>query len=470
MQQLSGQDSAFLYLETPGAHLHLTGLYVYAQPAKGPSLGFEDIRELIAAALQGMQELRRKLLRPPFDIDYPCWVDDPDFSLDHHILRYPGPAPRSRRALFQAVADIHSEPLDMNRPLWEMWVIDRLGRIPGLPPRSFAIVMKYHHAAIDGASGAMLVDRLHGMVTPDALAEPAAVPAGDHSPDTNPGTLRLAARAVLNNTAHTLSLAKYLAQALPAAGRNLKNRLLVPGSSPAVPATRFNAPVSSRRVLHAELVSLEKLRAARQQVPGATVNDVLLSVCGGALRHWLQERGELPADSLVAMVPVNARDDDETEVGGNRLSVMFLPIGSEIDDPVERLRAVRKASHRAKSTETALDPRLASAITSHVPALPLALASRLVTGLDLASHGLRLCNCTISNVPASRGELKLGPAPLVYTAGNGPLLDGMGLIISLISFDGQVNICVTSCPEMMPDPEALCREFPRQLNQLLKAS
>src|SRR5690606_19509580 len=112
---------------------------------------------------------------------------------------------------------------------------------------------------------------------------------------------------------------------------------------------------------------------------------------------------------------------------------------------------------------------LASAITRHVPALPMALAARLMTGLDLASHGLRLCNCTISNVPASRGELKLGPAKLIYTAGNGPLLDGMGLIISFHSLEGQVNICVTSCPEMVPDPESLCREFVRQLDQLLKS-
>lgn len=466
MQQLSGQDSAFLYLETPGAHLHLTGLYVYAQPSRGPTLGFEEIRGLISAALLDVRELRQKLVRPPLDIDYPCWVDDPDFALERHVLRHHGPAPRSRRALFQAVADSHSEPLDLERPPWEMQVIERLGRVPGFPARCFAIIMKYHHAAIDGASGAMLVDRLHGLPFPDPRS--AETPAKLTEPNPHPGALRLAARAVVNNTGHTLSLAKHLLEALPAIGRAVKDSLPAVGTRPTVPDTRFNAPVSTRRVMHAEGVPLEQLRAARQRVPGATVNDVLLAVCGGGLRQWLKARGELPAESLVAMVPVNTRDQDEAGVGGNRLAVMFLPIGSHIDDPVERLREVRKASHRAKSGEATLDPRLASAITRHVPALPMALAARLMTGLDLASHGLRLCNCTLSNVPASRGELKLGPAKLIYTAGNGPLLDGMGLIISFHSLEGQVNICVTSCPEMVPDPESLCREFVRQLDQLLK--
>jgi hypothetical protein len=95
--------------------------------------------------------------------------------------------------------------------------------------------------------------------------------------------------------------------------------------------------------------------------------------------------------------------------------------------------------------------------------------ARLMTGLELGYRSLRLCNCTITNVPASHGELRLGPARLIYTAGNGPLIDGMGLIISLFSYEGEVNICITSCPEMLPDPEVLAREFSRQLNQLLAA-
>jgi WS/DGAT/MGAT family acyltransferase len=460
--QLSGQDASFLYLETPGAHLHLTGLYVYSQASTEPLLTFDDIRRLIADALHGVRELRQKLVRPPLDIDYPYWVDDPDFCLEQHVLRCSGPTLKSRRALFNKVADIHGEPLDLNRPPWEMQVIEKLGRIPGFPAHCFAIVMKYHHAAIDGASGAQLVDRLHGVC--------AAAPAQEEEPSPQPGRVEVLSRALINNTGNAMSLAKYLLEAAPAVGRSLLGKLLAPGTSAAaVPDSRFNGPVSSRRIMHVETLPLARLRDARKQVPGATVNDVLLALCGGALRCWLQERDELPEASLVAMVPVNTRAEDESDLGGNRLSMMFLPIGSHIADPLERLVAIQQASHKAKSSESAIDQRLVSAISSHVPALPLALMARLMTGLELGYRSLRLCNCTITNVPASHGELRLGPARLIYTAGNGPLIDGMGLIISLFSYEGEVNICITSCPEMLPDPEVLAREFSRQLNQLLAA-
>jgi WS/DGAT/MGAT family acyltransferase len=200
------------------------------------------------------------------------------------------------------------------------------------------------------------------------------------------------------------------------------------------------------------------------------VNDVLLALCGGALRAWLQAHDELPDDPLVAMVPVNARSNDETDLAGNQLSMMFLPIGSHIADPLERLAAIRQASQKAKSAKTGIDPKLVSAISSHLPALPLAVMARVLIGLDLGYRGMRLCNCTITNVPASQGDLRLGPARLVYTAGNGPLIDGMGLIISFISFADQVNVCFTSCPEMLPDPETLGREVIRQLTLMEKVA
>ncbi len=471
MRQLSGQDASFLYLETPGAHLHLTGLYVYQQPATGEPLTFADIRELIADALQGVGEMRQKLVRPPLDIDYPIWADDAEFSLEQHVIRYERPAPKSRKALFQVVADIHAEPLNLHRPPWEMQVIERLGRIPGFPSNCFAIVMKNHHAAMDGASGTQLIDRLHGATDPmqDAGPQMQPKPHSDAHPGPQPSSTSLLARAVVNNAHNSISLVRHLMEAAPAIARSALGKLRAPGTRTAeVPVTRFNGPLSSQRVMHAVTVPLQHLRSARQRVPGATVNDVLLTLCGGGLRHWLQAHDELPDASLVAMVPVNARSDDESDLGGNRLSTLFLPIGSDIADPLERLAAVHQASQQAKSSETGVDPRLVSAISSNIPALPLVLMAQVITGLGLATRSLRLCNCTISNVPASHGKLKLGPARLIYTAGNGPLLDGMGLIISLLSYSGQVNICITSCPEMLPDPEVLAEEINRQLHALLE--
>ncbi len=483
VRQLNGQDATFLYLETPGAHLHLTGLYVYRQPAANSDrLNYQDICQLITAALAGVPELRQKLVRPPLDIDYPMWLDDADFDMDQHLLSYAGSRPRSLRALFKVVAGIHSEPLDLTHAPWQMQILDRLDGIPGLPELGFAIVMKYHHAAIDGASGTRLIDRLHGIAERNenlsAKNFSAEKPVHRQGRLSNrfpaspaPGTMEVLIRAALNQTANALTLTRALRSAAPhiisgwlsAAGARKPDK-------PEVPLTRFNAAVSAQRVMHALAVDLARLQAIRKAVPGATINDVLLAICGGALRRWLIRNQELPDESLVAMVPVNTRSKDEGDVGGNQISSLFLPIGTDIQHPLQRLQAIRVASHRAKAGDEGLSPQQLNTISSHLPAMPLALTARLATGFGLGYRGPRLCNCTITNVPPAKTELHLGPAPLVYAIGNGPLIDGMGLIISIFSYAGVANLCFTSCPEMLPDPALLARDAEREIKRMEQLS
>ncbi len=466
MQQLSGQDATFLYLESPGAHLHLTGLYVYQQPSgKTPQLDYEGICQLITNALDGVSELRQKLVRPPLDLDYPTWVDDPEFDISKHLRRHTGRAPRSRRALYDTLAAIHAEPLDLTRAPWEMRIIERLNSIPGFPKHCFGIVMKYHHAAIDGASGAVLVDRLHGINAVEPQARDESQP--------SPGNTELLVRAAFNNAASTIALARALADAAPGLLRNWwAGRSDDKPVKARVPETRFNRPVSSQRTMYATSFPLQRLRAIRQSksavAQGVTINDVLLTLCGGALRRWLLRHGELPAEPLVAMVPVNIRSESEDQLPGNNISTLFLPIGTHIENPLERLQHVHAASRRAKSGKDGLDPKQLGAITRNIPALPLSLTSQLMTGLGLAHRGLRLCNCTITSVPPNQPDLHLGPAPLVCSIGNGPLLDGMGLIISIYTYAGTTHLCFTSCPEMLPDPEELARGVELELASLEK--
>lgn len=486
MRQLNGQDATFLYLETPGAHLHLTGLYVYRQPDAnadanadaGPDsdskrLSYQDIRQLIKRALDGVPELRQKLLRPPLDIDYPMWVADADFDMDHHLSPFAGTRPRSLRALFKAVAEIHSEPPDLTHAPWQMQIMDRLDAIPGLPERGFAIVMKYHHAAIDGASGTQLIDRLHGISQP-AQGSRAKKPVGgpgqllDRFPiSPSPGTLELLVRAAFNQTSHALTLTRALSSAAPHIISSWSQSAGVRKSDkPDVPLTRFNAPVSSQRVMHAISIDLTRLQTLRKAVPGATVNDVLLAICGGALRRWLLRNNELPDESLVAMVPINTRSKDTIDVSGNQISTLFLPVGTDIQHPLKRLQNIQAASQKAKSGNEGLSPQLLNTISSHLPAMPLALIARLAVGFGLGFRGPRLCNCTITNVPPSSTKLQLGPAPLVYALGNGPLIDGMGLIISILNYAGTANLCFTSCPEMLPDPALMARDAEREIKHM----
>lgn len=481
VRQLNGQDATFLYLETPGAHLHLTGLYVYRQPLrKRGQLNYQDIHQLIIAALEGVPELRQKLVRPPLDIDYPTWVDDADFDMNQHLLPYEGSRPRSLPALFRAFADFHAEPLDLGHAPWQMQIMDSLQGIPGLPERGFAIFMKYHHAAIDGASGARLIDRLHGIAVGNENLKTKDSTSGEtlhgrHSerlPTPASGTrLQILVRSALNQASTALTLTHALGNAAPGIINSwLTGRADRETEKPDVPMTRFNAAVSAQRVMHALTVDFSRLQALRKAVPGATINDVLLAICGGALRRWLIRNDELPEESLVAMVPVNTRDKGASDISGNQISTLFLPIGTDIQHPLQRLQAIRTASQKAKAGKEGISPQQLNTIGSHLPAMPLALTARLVTGLGLGYRGPRLANCTITNVPLASTELRLGPAPMVYTIGNGPLIDGMGLIISIFSYAGVANLCFTSCPEMLPDPALLARDAEREIKRMEQLS
>jgi WS/DGAT/MGAT family acyltransferase len=458
MRQLTGQDATFLYLESGAAHLHLTALYVYEQP-KAPqrTLRFADIANLITARLDASPLFRQVLVRMPWDLDYPFWVDDPDFDPSRHLLRHTGTLPRSRQQLFDTVAELHSLPLDLDRPPWEMHVLEKLNRLKGFPPACFAIVARYHHAAIDGASGTQLVDGLH-RYTPHQPGSGKAPHRRGSRPAAKPGRPELLARAAINNIGNQLKLGKAIGAALPGIARTLlKAPGHLAGKPGKVPDTRFNQAVTAGRVFHACSVSLDEINRIRQQVPGATINDVVLSVCAGGLRSWLDSMKELPPESLLAMVPVNAGSGEEAALGGNHLSAHFLPIRTDIANALDRLQAIRDITRERKAPGHGLSAQETSRISARIPALPLSLAGRMITGLGLNYRLLRLCNCTITNVPGSREALYLGPAKLVFSTGAGPVIDGMGLIISAFSYRDELTFSFTSCQEMLPEPELLGR-------------
>jgi len=462
VKQLSGQDATFLYLDSRGAHLNLTGLYIYQQPAaQKQALGYEEIFRHVESRLDKVRMFRQKLVRLPFNLDHPYWVDDPDFNLETHIHRYGGSPPRNQRQLYDAVTDIHVKELDLSRPPWEMYVFEKLGQIKGLPKNCFAIVTKYHHASVDGASGSELVDGLHdtGPVNiSDAVDEA-------WQPDDEPGLIKLLAGAAVNNVRLPIQLAKSLVGAVPGMVQSAFSRDKSNQTGP-VPKIRFNEGFSDRRVIDALSLDLSQIKAIRQAVPGVTVNDVILAICGGALRLFLESHDELPEESLVAMVPVNLRSTQEKDLAGNRVGAMFIPIHSDIAKPIVRLRTIHQTTQRAKSPEHGLSAEDVGEITRHIPALPLAATASLITRLGLGHRLGPLCNCTITNVPGPRSTIYLGPAKMVHTFGIGPIVDGMGLIISIFTYQDEVTFSFTSSPEMLPDPKLITRCTEESFNLL----
>jgi WS/DGAT/MGAT family acyltransferase len=226
-----------------------------------------------------------------------------------------------------------------------------------------------------------------------------------------------------------------------------------------LPITRFNAEVSPHRVFETRRFTLDEFKRIRALVPGATINDVVLSVCGGALRRYLARHDELPGPSLVAMAPLSIRNADN---GGGRptgLSLLRVPLGTEIDDPVRRLRTVHQHTANAQEIEQAVGAKELTDITKHAPSATLALSARLLAGntLGLGQREL-LASCTVTNVPGPAIPLYLNGARMTYFSAIMPISDGMGLVFAVTSYDGKIVISPTSCREQIPDPEffALC--------------
>jgi len=468
MQQLSGMDASFLYFETRSAPTHIGSFAIYDQStASGGRVTFKGILANVERRLHLARCFRQKLVQVPLDLDHPYWIEDPAFDIEFHVRHIALPQPGDWRQLCIQAARIHARPLDLSKPLWEMYVIEGLDRVAGAPIGSFAVLTKIHHAAIDGVSGAEIAAAIHDL-TPDA--EPPE-PEEEWLPERTPTLLELAARTTYNNLRQPFRFVRVLSRAAPAAARALLESSDEDlRSSRPVPRTRFNAPVSGHRVVEGRSFSLAEIREIREQVPGATVNDVVLSVCGGALRRYLEHHGELPEDPLVAMAPISVRSPKQKGAAGNQLSVMTVTLFSNIADPLERLEKVHDDTRSSKATAEAIGARTMTDVTQFVPGSLAGLAARLYTRLGLANRIRPFLNTVITNVPGPQVPLYFSGARMVSLYGMGPIMDGMGLIHPVFSYAGQITISVTACRDQMPDPGFYASCLQDSYDELRKAA
>jgi diacylglycerol O-acyltransferase / wax synthase len=450
MQQLTGLDASFLYFETANAPMHVGGIMVYDQStAPGAKVTFRGILANIERRLHLARCFRERLTYVPLNLDHPYWIEDPDFDLEFHVRHIALPHPGDWRQLCIQAARLHSRALDHDHPLWEIYVIEGLDNVSGLPKGSFAIVFKIHHAAIDGATGAEIIAALHDL-TPEA--EPPQ-PQQAWSPDTVPSTAELLARTTFNNVIYPFRLGRVMGEAAPAMARLRQELQAREFKTPAlVPRTRFNGTVTAHRVLDGRSLDLDEIRAVKNAVKGATVNDVVLAICGGSLRKYLKDKRELPKESLLAMAPISVRTEAQRGTGGNQVSAMVVPLHTEIGDPLERLEAVHEGALQSKALTKAVGARLLTDYGQFVPSALSGLAARLYTRLNLANRVNPFFNTVVTNVPGPQQPLYFCGARLVTTYGMGPIGDGLGLIHPVFSYCGQITVAATSCRKLMPDP------------------
>jgi diacylglycerol O-acyltransferase / wax synthase len=458
MKRLSGLDASFLYLETPSQLLHVCGLLVLQPDSVPGGYSFSAMKERMARQAGAIPEFRQKLRQVPLNLDHPVWVDDQDFDIDLHVHRMALPLPGGPTELADVTGHLAGIPLDRSRPLWDMWIIE------GLEDGRIAVFLKMHHATVDGTSGMGLLAHLCSL-EPEQPPEPVAP-----SRESAPGEVELLARAVIRNSTRPLKVAKLLAPTVGAlAGTMNRARKGTAMAAPlTAPRTSFNATITGRRTIAYVDLPLDEVKAVKNAVEGATVNDVVLTLCGGALRRYLEERDELPASSLLATVPVSVRGTSKAG-GVNQVSALFARLGTDIEDPGERLRFVSEGNRRAKDHNKAIPAEALQEWAELAAPKTFGMAVRIYSGLRLAEKHPVVHNLVISNVPGPPvpiyflGALVEGMYPL------GPVFHGAGLNITVISSNGSLHFGIIACADLAPELWDLAHHFPDELAALRKA-
>jgi diacylglycerol O-acyltransferase / wax synthase len=391
-------------------------------------------------------------VRVPFDLDYPYWIEDPEFDLEYHVRHLALPKPGDWRQLCIQAARIFARPLDLTRPPWEFTVVEGLDNVPGIAKGSFAIVTKVHHSAIDGMSGIDLLEALHTL-TPDA--SPPDKP-DKWKAEEVPGAASLLARSWLHAVTNPAKQIKAMAGLVPGlakAAQGLVSKELSVSGDMLAPRSRFNAVISPNRVVEGRSFPLAEIKAIRAAVPGCKVNDVFLTIIGGALRRYLLAHDDLPDKTLTAMAPISVRAKDEKGDMGNQVAAMIAPLGTQIADPVERLTYVFGQTGKSKAMTDALGARNMTEISKVSPALFMALGAQLYTRLGLANRMAPPFTTVVTNVPGPPVPIYSAGARLESMMGLLCLTDGLGLGHVVQSYVDEATISFTACRKLLPDPD-----------------
>ena len=454
LRQLQGMDASFVALETRTSPMHIGSILIY-NPATAPGgfVRFKDILAFFESRMQLSKTMRQRMVRVPFDLDYPYWIEDPDFDLEYHVRHIALPEPGDWRQLCIQAARIFARPLDLTRPPWEFTVIEGLENVPQFPKGCYAMVTKVHHAAIDGMSGIDLMEAMHTLRADEA--PPAAPDAW--KPEKLPNAAELLGKSYFNAITNPWKQLEVAARAAPGIAKALKGLAAKDFSvsrDMLAPRTRFNRVISAHRVVEGRSVPLADIKAIRALAPGCKVNDVFLAIVGGAMRKYLLAKDDLPAKTLTAMAPISVRSGQEKGDMGNQVAAMVAPLGTHIEDPAERLAFVHSKTANSKAMTEAIGARNMTEASKVAPALWMSLGAQLYTRLGLANRGVApMFSTVVTNVPGPPVPIYSTGARLESMMGLLCLTDGMGLGHTVQSYVDEATITFTACRDLMPDPE-----------------
>lgn len=477
VEQLRGLDAAFLYLETPTQHMHITGTMIL-EPGAADELedpehaggdrrdAIERLADMLLTRLASLPEFRRRIVQSPLGLTHPSWATVPNFRASEHMHRTTLDAPGTIAQLSGMVGRIASVPLARSRPLWELWIID------GLEERRVCVVLKVHHSLIDGVAALQVLARLFTM-EPDTSVHP--VPGAPTEHETAPtafdfaGSALAAAVQVPERVVHTFA---HTGRALITLVRNSIS-LLTSRQRPAAlfsaPRTLLNRALTPERAVAFGKVPLATVKQIKDAF-GVTVNDVILAACARALGMYLSEHGEQLEYPLVTTIPVSEHGADDDGTMRNRVSAMFIGLPVHLEDAVLLLRSVHDQSVGAKRLYESFGPEMLAEWIDLAPPGLFASAANLYSRWKLADRVPPAHSVVISNVPGPPVPLYSGTSRLIAAYPLGPILEGAAVNISVMSYDGSVDIGLITCPEAVPEPSEIARGFERAIEELATAA
>lgn len=449
MEQLSGLDAAFIHQDSHRTPMHISAVLIYDTDAQGASsINRSDLIALCRQRLAQFPQVRRKLRRVPMGMDTPYWVDVPSPAWDRHITQSSLPPQQAGNwhALQQTVAELHGARMELSRPLWTIHLLDGLTGIPGLPTHCQALVLKFHHAAIDGISLARIIDALHRNVASDnpRRSERSAAP----------GQWELWSRVNINSIGRQLKLAETMSNLIPGFARAREARKEFSDLAPVLnTGSQFNDRVRAKRHTGAVLLPLPEVIAIKRAIKRVTLNDIALATVAGGLRSYLQAHNKLPVKTLASGVPINLRAPGEQLDDGNRIATMVVGLATHIQDPVQRLRLIHRYAVAGKKQITALGTGTVMDISDSVPPVLLAEGIRTMAWASRVAVAPVPFHTMVSNVPGPNQALHLGDARLVVPMGLGPIRDNMGLFHIVSNSDSMMSLSFSACRRMLADPE-----------------
>ncbi len=461
MQQLTGLDSSFLNMETSTTYGHVSGLAIFDPSTAGEPVTLERLKALLVERLHLVPLYRRRLVAVPLGLDHPYWIEDPDFDLDFHVRHIAVPPPGTPQQLSDLVSRIVARPLDRSRPLWELYLIE------GLQEGYIAQLTKVHHCAIDGVSGAEIMTTLLDMAPEPRKVDP---PRRGWRPEPEPTQLEMLARTawgllgaprkVWRVQRQAIRYLPELARSLGFSrlpGQDLIDRLLGRRATPMMseaptkaPRMAINGRITPHRRWAFGSVSLDEVKEIKNKL-GVTVNDVVMAICSGALRRYLLARNELPADPMIAMVPVSVRSQEESGSFGNQISAMTASLHTHVADAVERARRIHESMRVAKEQHEALPANLMQDFAQFAPPAVAARAARVVARATVSNWVDPPFNVVISNVPGPQFALYGVGAKLLGNYPISAINDGVALNMTVMSYNGSIDFGLLSCRELMPD-------------------